>query len=354
VGLHDKEKIMTDKFKVGIVGYGFAGKYFHSYLVNLEEGLELYAVSSRNEGRRKAAENDYGVVTYPTIDGLLSDEKVDLVVIATPHDTHAELAIKSMEAGKHVVVDKIMCLNVPEADLMIEVSGKNDVLLSIFHNRRWDGDYLTVRKILEEGLLGETFLFETAILGYHRPGGWRWVKSQSGGILFDWGAHLVDQALLLVPSEPKSVFCDAQYRKWETDIETHMKCLIRFENEVLYSIELSHVALAPKPRWYILGTEGALCKNGLDPQERAMIDGDIDAAEENLANRAKLWRKIGDHTEEKTIETVRGNWKAYYRNISQVLRGEAELAVKPQEVRKAMRVFDAAMKSAETGSSVRL
>ena len=342
------------KVNAAVVGYGYAGRCFHSYLIDRTEGLNLYAVASRDPERRARAQAEYRVRTYPTLDELLQDSGVDLVVLATPHDVHARLAIQAMDAGKHVVVDKVMCMNAREADEMIRDRDRNNVVLSVFHNRRWDGDYLTVRKVLSEGLIGMPFLFEVGIVRYSRPGGWRSERARAGGLLFDWGAHLVDQALQLVDSEVDTVFCDAQHRRWCVDIESHVKLLIRFRNGVLYVVEISNLARADKPRWYVLGELGALVKTGLDPQEAAMVAGDIDAAVEDPAHYARVTTEIRGMPCEMRIPTLRGDWKVYYRNLADVLLRGADLAVKPEEIRRDMLVIDAAMRSAETGASVQL
>lgn len=339
-----------------VVGYGYSGKSFHSYLIGLAEGIKLYAISTRSSGHQKAASEDHpDAKIYSSIDELVADDKVDLVVLATPHDTHRDLAIKAMDAGKHVVTDKVMCMDAKEAAEMIEASQRNDVVLSVFHNRRWDWDYLTVRKVIEDGLLGEPYLFEIAIMRYGKPGGWRAVKAKSGGVLYDWPAHFVDQALQLVPAEVDSVYCNIKHRdKWDIDIGSYAKLLIHFSNDVLFQIEIGNLATVEKPRWYILGDLGGLIKYGLDPQEGPMVRGNIDAAEEDPDNRAKVYTTVNGRKEEMVIDSVRGSWKSYYQNISDVLNKGAELAVKPEEAYKAMRVFDAAMKSAETGEVVRL
>jgi len=338
-----------------VVGYGYAGKCFHSYLIGLADGLRLYAISTRDPVRRAAAGNDHpDARIYSDIDELLKDDNVDLVVIATPHDSHAELAIKSMDAGKHVVVDKAMCMNTAEADAMIEASKRNKVMLSVFQNRRWDGDYLTVKRAIETGLLGDIFLIQVAILRYGRPGGWRAIKKHVGGQIYDWGAHLVDQALRLVPSKVDTVFCDTQHRKWDIDIESHFNCIIRFQNGVSYGIELSNLCRFNKPRWFVMGELGTLVKTGLDPQEAAMVRGNIDAAKEDPADRAKVKTEINGVVTEKTLDTIPGNWRAYYQNISDVLNKGAELAVKPEEVRENMRLIEAIMESAEKGASIKM
>lgn len=339
-----------------VVGFGYAGRAFHSYLISLAEGINLYAISTRDKERQRAAKGKYpNVKIFPSLDDLLADDKVDLVVFATPHNTHKDLAVKAMNAGKNVISDKIMCMNAKEAEEMIQASKRNKVMLSVFHNRRWDWDYLTMKKIINDGLLGKPYLFEVAIMGYGKPGGWRGSKSQSGGILFDWPAHFVDQALQFVQAEVDHVFCDIKYRdRWDTDIGNYGKLLICFTNDVLYQIDISNLGAVPKPRWFILGDMGGVIKYGLDPQEGPMREGNIDAAEEDPKDRAKVVTTVNGKREEMVIESVRGSWKSYYQNISDVLNKGAELVVKPEEVYKAMKVYDAAMKSSETGKSVKL
>ena len=337
-----------------VVGYGYAGRCFHSYLIGLAEGLNLYAVASRDPERRKVAEKEHDVKTYAHIDDLLKDEHVDLVVVATPHDTHAELAIKTMDAGKHVVTDKAMCVKASEAEAMIEAARRNDVMLSIFQNRRWDWDYSTVKKVIADGLIGEPYYFESSIMRYGRPDGWRAFKAKSGGILYDWGAHLIDQMLQLVQAEVDRVYCEIQYRGWDIDIGSYGKLLVHFKNDVLFQIELGNLAKVGKPRWYVLGETGGLIKYGLDPQEGPMARGNIDAAEEDPDCRAKVYTEAQGVDSEQVIDSVRTSWKSYYRNISDVLNHGAELAVKPEEIRRVMYVFEAALKSAHSGEPIKV
>jgi len=337
-----------------IVGYGRAGKWFHAYLVSKTDGLNLYAVSSRDAGRREQAEKDYGVRTYASVDELLKDDNVQLVILATPHDTHAELAIKCMNAGKHVVTDKIMCMNNREADAMIEASKKNNVLLSVFQNRRWDQDYLTVRKVIESGILGEVFLIESTVMTYGPTRGWRTEKSACGGQLFDWGAHLTDQAVQIAGCRAKTVYATAQFRKWQIEIDSHIRVHTVFESGLEFFIELSRLAKQPKPRWRVFGEEGTLVKFGIDTQERYLNMGRLEEAKDDPENYAKVSATINGIPVEMTVQTEKGDWFAYYRNISDVLNKGAELIVKPEDVRESVAIVEAAMKSVETGEVVKL
>jgi scyllo-inositol 2-dehydrogenase (NADP+) len=340
---------------VAVIGYGFAGRCFHCYLVGLADGLRLHTIATRGPERQANARREYpDVKVVATLDDVLADPDVDLVVIATPHDTHRDLAVRAMDAGKHVVVDKIVAMNARETVDMAETATRKAVLFSVFHNRRWDWDYLTVRKAIEEGYLGEPYLFESAIMRHGRPGGWRAVKAQSGGILYDWGAHLMDQALQLVLGRVSSVFCQIQYRRSDTDIGSYAQVHLNFENGVIYRVEVGNLSAYQRPRFQVFGDAGALVKTGIDPQEPAMIRGDIGAAEEDPANQAQIWTTGGGERRHFVMESVRGTWRNYYRNISDVLNKGAELVVTPEQMVRLMRVYDAAMTSAEYGVAIPL
>lgn len=340
--------------RVGIVGFGSAGRRFHPYLLGRVPDLRLVAVASRAPERRAQAGRQLGVATFETVDELLERGGVDLVVVATPHATHREIACRVMEAGKHCVVEKIMALNGAEAETMLEASRRNGVLLSVFQNRRWDWDFLTVKKAIHEGLLGAPYLFEIARFGYRQQGGWRGDPAVGGGILFDWGAHFVDQALQLVPARVTSVTCDVQYRGWGERIGSYVRLLMRFATGVLYSIEIGNLARASKPHWFVLGERGALVKHGFDPQEPAMLAGNIEAAQEDPAHRARVTAEVGGLVAEMVVESVRGDWTDYYRNVADALLGRAELIVKPEQAVRGLAVVDAAMRSARTGETTRL
>ena len=338
--------------KVGVVGYGYAGRNFHSYLVRLAQGLHLDAVVSSSPEKRAQIVRERGCRALATVDELLADPAIDLVVLATPHDTHAPLAIAALEAGKHVVTDKVMCLSVAEADAMIAASRRAGRVLSVFHNRRWDWDYATVRRIIADGLIGRPYLFECAVLGYGQPRGWRGDPARSGGVLHDWGAHLVDQALQLVEGPVVEVFCHVSRVRPEPAIGNLGKLVLRFEDGTLYEVCCGNLARQGKPRWYVLGDRGSIVREALDPQEPAMNRGDIDAAREEAGARARVRTTLGDLAAELVVETVRASWKSYYQNISDVLHGRAELAVTPESVRRSIAVYEAAAEADSSGRSV--
>ncbi len=339
---------------VGIIGYGYAGRVIHAQLIKLVPRLNLYAIASRDENRRLQAKAEHGVVTYESYEELLRDTKVDLVVIATPHDSHAKLAISAMEAGKHCVVDKPMCITTKEADLMLRARDKAGVLLSVFHNRRWDCDFLTLQHVIGAGMLGEPFLIESCVVRYGKPGSqWRCERNLMGSILHDWGVHLIDQALQLMGRMPSSIGCCTNFLVWDMSVESYANIQMQFD-KALYRIEVSYISHAPRPRWYVLGTKGGFVKFGLDPQEAALQRGDVKAAKETPENRARLFTTLNGNKVEMVIESIPGRWISFYENIAAALLDGAELVVKPEQSRQVIRLIELALTSAGHGKPIKV
>ncbi len=339
-----------DKPNVAVVGYGLAGRCFHAYLVGLVPDLKLRAVVSSRPEARETIEHDLGAIAYADFEQLLTDDAVDLVVLATPNDLHAPQAIAALAAGKHVVTDKPMALDRREADLMIAAAVKHDRLLTVFQNRRWDADYLTIRRAIEDGRVGQPFRLELAWMAHAPPRTWRGERIHGGGKFVDFGAHLIDQALQLIPGRVNRVYARFQSGLWENDVEDHAECTIGFAEGVEVQITTSSAAPQAKPRWLVMGSGGTLIQKGLDPQEKAMVAGDIDAAAEVPAHRVVHVPAGGGAAEE--LETVPGRWRSYYENIAAAILGRAELSVTAASVRRGMAVIDAARQSAATGQAV--
>lgn len=344
---------------VGLVGYGLGGKVFHAPFINLTEQLRLHGVCSRTVEKRQDAANDYeGIATYEHFEELLGDPDVDLVVLATPHETHAPMAIQAMEAGKHLVTDKVMCLNESEALAMMEASERNKVLLSVFQNRRWDGDFLTLKDILGSGILGDVYTVESNITAFGGPhSGWRAWKMHGGGRTRDWGAHLVDQALQLFGPTVEWVFADYQFRYPESasDVESTSHCLLKFKNGVRCFIELGSAWIYPKPRYHVRGSDGGFRKYGLDPQEATIKLGavGVPVPEDPARYQMKTKGREGE-VQEVTVTPRHGAYRTYYDNIGAVLDLGEELLVKPEESLEVIKTIDAIVTSAECAEVVRM
>ncbi|MCD6351580.1 MAG: Gfo/Idh/MocA family oxidoreductase [Armatimonadetes bacterium] len=323
--------------KCAVVGYGPAHSMgaHHCGQIRNTEGLELVAVADVDPERAKLAGEQEGVRAYSSLTELLEKSEAELVTLVTPHDTHAPLAIEALQAGRHVITEKVMCLNTDEADRMIEAARAAGRMLSVYQNRRWDTDYVTVRSVIEAGLLGQVFDIESAVGGYGRPRGWRGEKKHGGGMLYDWGAHLVDQVVQMVPSQPVRVFATMQHRVWDVDVETHASVHITFADGCVAHVDVGCISWIPRHRWLVRGEAGALFKQTLGDDSKVQVSTSIDS----LSSRIE-------------VDPVPASWGSYYENIAaHLLRGE-ELIVKPEQVRTAVAVIEAAFKSAQTGEAV--
>ncbi len=316
-----------------VIGYGPAfnmGKA-HAGWMKKTRGLELFGVCDVDEKRTQAAEQDFpGIRTFNDVEELL-EEDFDLVTIVTPHNSHAPLALKCLEAGKHTIVEKPMCITVDEATQMIEAAQKSHVMLSVFHNRRWDGDYLTLKDIISKGLVGRVFQVEAYAGGYGHPGKWwRSDKRISGGAMYDWGAHFVDWILNLVPEKMDGVVGFSQKLVWkDVTNEDDVRAIIRFKSGAVADFQQSSISRIGKPRWRILGTKGAI----------------TDGPEKSF----RVATFVRGMPADVTVRFRESDWDGYYVNISEHLNKGKELAVKPEEARRVIAVFETAEKSWKSG-----
>ena len=335
--------------RVVVVGYGRWGRYCHCHLIRSTPGLALHGVVSAEAAKREAIVAEQHCRAYGTLAEALQDEAVDLVVLATPNSAHAAQAVAALQAGKHVLTDKVMCLDLAQCDRMIAAAQGHDCLLTVFQNRRLDGDFLTVQRLMQAGELGDVRWLEMAWQGFGIWGGWRGQAAMGGGRIYDLGAHLLDQILLLFPETVTGVYCRTHHDLPERDIESEGFVLITFESGRTAVIDLSSLATVQKPRFYVRGTLGTFVKSGLDPQEKALMAGDIDSAVEPESQYGTLRTR----DTERLVPTLPGRWRSFYENMRDALTlGAAPLVTLPQ-ARRMMAVLDAAKRSAGTGQVVR-
>ena len=336
------------KINTSVIGYGFAGKSFHSYLVTLVPELELHSIASRDAATRERIVAERGCKAVETITDVCNDPDVDLVILATPTAVHADQAIAALNAGKHVVVDKPLTLTMAETDRMIAAAEANNRILSVFQNRRFDGDYLTCREVIENGSIGDVRWLEMAWQGFGPVTGWRADAAQGGGRYWDLGAHLVDQALQFFPEPVASVYARRSYDYADSDTDSEATIIITFEGGRTAVCDLSGNTAYSKPRFCLHGATGTFVKYGVDPQELAMIAGSIDGGIEQPESYGKIY--TGSTITQ--VKTQPGRWRNYYENIAAAINGTAPLAVSMESVRKAMQVLTAGIESAETGNVI--
>ncbi len=318
-----------------VVGYGMG--WHHARYLEATDGLSLRGVCEVSPERLAKAVGEHpGIVTYTDFDSVLADRDVDGVVIVTPHNTHAELAIRAMDAGKHTITDKAMCLSVDEAQRMIEARDRAGVILSVFHNRRWDGDFVTVRRIVAEYQLGRLYHIQSCVTDWGKPGGWRRDRAAMGGWMFDWGAHTVDQILLLAGAKPISVYAFSHYRYDDpASVEDYINCTITFEGGLTATTVIGYLNMIPMPRWYMIGEFGALHAEGFDTPVHVR----------------KLW---DGKPQEHEVPVDKTDWAAFYANLAAHVAGREDLAVRPEQLVPQIAIAEAAYRSIAEGAAISL
>lgn len=325
--------------KAGVIGYGGAFNMGRMHLEGLRDaaGFETVAVCELDAARRVVAEEENpGIRTFATVSTMLKRSDVELLVLITPHNSHARLAIQCLNAGRHVITEKPFCITVDEANAMIAAAKKNRRMLSVFHNRRWDGDYLALKDIVSRGLIGELFHIEVWMGGYRHPGyWWRSDKKISGGAFYDWGAHICDWVLGLVPSTMVEVSGHFQEKRVWYDVtnEDHCRATVRFANGCSADIELSSIAAIGKRRWRVLGTQGAV--RSLDDKTFEVVS-----------------YRDGLRTESK-VQAMEWDWQAYYRNIGDHLVLGEPLTVTPESARRVIGLIETAGRSSRAGHALK-
>ncbi len=340
---------------VGIIGYGLAGRVFHAPFVSAVPGLRLEAFVERKTDEAHKAYR--GTRTYRTVGELLGDAGVALVVVATPNETHFELAKQALEAGKHVVVDKPFAGSVAEAEELVRLAAERGLVLAPFHNRRWDGDFLTVKKLLAQGVLGRLVTFESHFDRYKpvaREATWKEAANPANGMLMDLGPHLVDQVIALF-GMPKTVTASVRSDREVSAIEDAFDIALSYDGLIAWC-RATMLACSPAPRFALHGTAGTFRKWGLDPQEPAIVAGaKVPRVGEWLREDEVAWGELFlAGVAGVKVETELGDYRGFYANVRDAILGTAALEVSGQAGVNVAKVLEAARMSSSEGRTVSL
>ncbi|WP_434509836.1 oxidoreductase [Desulfitobacterium sp. AusDCA] len=337
------------EIQVGLLGYGMAGQTFHAPILTTVPGLKLTKVMERH-GEKAKERYPYVTVVRDTAD-ILQDRDIELVVVATPNYTHYEFAKKALQAGKHVVVDKPFTVTSEEAKELIELAYQKNRCITAFQNRRWDGDFLTVQKVLAANLLGRVVEYEChydRYMNYLRTSTWKESNEGGAGILYDLGSHLIDQALTLF-GLPIEITADVRKQRDNTANDDQFEVVLHYE-KLKVTLKAGMLVREPGPHFQIMGTEGSFIKFGLDPQEAALKKG-LSPSEDPLwgSEPKDAWGTLNTEVNSLhfigRIETVPGNYRMFYQNIYDAIEHQADLMVKPEDALKTIRVIELALLS---------
>jgi scyllo-inositol 2-dehydrogenase (NADP+) len=338
--------------RVGLIGFGLAGQAFHAPLINVVPGMELACILDRSGALARRKYPDVRVVR--TLDELLADEQIRLCVIATPNPSHFQLAQRCLLAGRDVVIDKPFTTTSAEAVKLIEIAEERGRLLTVFQNRRWDGDFLTVRKLIAEGALDRIVSYESSYDRFRpvrKPESWRERNEPGSGVLFDLGSHALDQTFVLFGA-PQAICADVFSEREGAVVDDAF--FLRLEYPGMHAVlRSSMLACAPGPRFAVHGTGGSFVKYGVDAQEHALRQGILPTGLEWGENPESEWGTLYSPSgATQKVKTEPGDYRCFYSNVRDAMVDGTPLAVPAREALRTMRALEYAVQSSRQRRTV--
>ncbi len=340
-----------------MLSYGMSGEVFHGPLLSAHRGFDLAVVLQRKSDTAKTHFPSVRIVR--SLYEILQDQSIELVVVNTPNETHFDFTAKVLEAGKHAIVEKPFTTTVSEAQQLIALAKSKGKILSVFQNRRWDGNFLTVKKILSSGVLGQVVEFEThydRFRNYIQPNTWKEEPGQGSGILYNLGSHLLDQVLALF-GMPKSIDARIGIQRPGGKVDDFYDLRLEYPG-LNVIVKSSYLVRESGPFYIVHGVNGSFVKYGIDPQEEALKAHDIPGRPGWGSDEERYWGKLnteidGLHFEGK-VETIAGNYLGYYQNIYEAIREGKNLEVKPEQALNVILLIEVAVKSNQLKKTITL
>lgn len=343
--------------QTALLSYGMSGEVFHAPLIVAHGGFQLSTIVQR---KAVSAQRRYPSVRVVTsIDEVLRDDSIELVVVNTPNETHYDFTVRVLEAGKHAIVEKPFAVTVQEADKLIDIAQKNNRALTVFQNRRWDGDFLTLKQIIAQKYVGKIAEFELHYDRYRNfieANTWKEESRPGTGILYNLGSHMLDQVLVLF-GMPLEVDARLGVQRPGGKVDDYYDVRLQY-NDFHAIVKSSYLVRESMPRYILHGTEGSFVKFGIDPQEQALKDGRLPGSpgwgQEDPSQWGRINTTIGGLHVTGTIETMAGNYLAYYNNLYEAIRNGTPLAVMPEESRDVIRLIEACAESNKQRAAIKL
>ncbi|WP_090950986.1 Gfo/Idh/MocA family protein [Paenibacillus sp. OK060] len=343
-------------YNIAIVGFGGMGSY-HCQLIEPVSQISVIGVYDTVEYRMELGK-EAGYKTYASLDAVLTDELVDIVLIATPNDVHKDIAIQALQAGKHVICEKPVTITSKDFNDIVKVANEEKRVFTVHQNRRWDEDFRTAKDIIDKKTLGELFHLESRVQGANGiPGDWRQLKDYGGGMLLDWGVHLLDQLLRITDSQIESVAANLSYILG-TEVDDGFTSYITFKDGLTALIEVGTTNYVKLPRWYLKGTEGTAVIRDWD------LSGEIITRNPDVAHIEPkpikagqgLTKTMAPPSEQSTlkfaIEKPDLEEQSFYENFVSVLEGKSEIAIKNDEVHRVLVLIETIFEAAVTKSVI--
>lgn len=347
---------MSQPVRVGLVGFGLAGRVFHAPFIATNPRLALTHVVERHRNESKAVYPHVAVVRH--LDDLLVADGPELIVLATPNATHVALALQVLKAGRHVVIDKPFAPTSADCVRLIEVAARRGCVLSVYQNRRWDGDFRTVQQIVKAGQLGRLVEYEAHFDRFRphpRTDVWREQAGPAAGLLYDLGSHLIDQALVLFGT-PESVTADVRIQREGSPIDDGFEVVLGYPSAapgvagLKVTLKASKIVREPGPHFLLHGLGGSFIKYGMDPQEAALLEGRTPAntpdwGVDRSGARGTLHLDVDGRSVREAVETLPGCYQAFYDNVYDVIRDGRTLEVTGGDGLRTIRTIELAFSS---------
>lgn len=340
-----------------LCSFGMSGWVFHAPFIKINPGFNLYAVWERT---KSLAEQKYpGVKTFRKLEDMLADEAVELVVVNTPNYTHYDYAKKALEAGKHVIIEKPFTVTVSEGEELIELAKKQNKKISVYQNRRYDSDYKTIKKVIEQNILGKLVDVEMHFDRYKEelsPKVHKEIPGPGTGSLYDLGSHLIDQALQLF-GMPKKLFADIQAIRPVSQVDDYFNIVLYYDRFRVH-LKSSYSVREPLPGYIFHGLKGSFIKPKTDVQEEMLQAGEVPGGSgwgtEPASQKGLLHTEINGGVQRHYIESEQGNYNEYYDGIYEAIRNGAALPVTAEDALDVIKVIEAAYRSNKTNCAVSL
>ncbi len=346
-----------EKKNLVVVGYGGMGGGYHAAKAIEKNEVNLLGIYDIDPKKSELARSR-GIYAYNTLDEVLADDRVDIVTVAIPNDSHLETVTRALNAGKHVICEKPVAMSSDEFAIMVETAEKNNCVFTVHQNRRWDVDFLAMKQLYDSGEIGNVFNLESRIHGSRGiPSDWRGEKEHGGGMLLDWGVHLIDQALQIYKDKKiKSVYCKFIHTT-NFEVDDGYKLYIYFEDGAQAYIETGTFNFIAMPRFYMQGDKGTTLLR--DWREKAKVtvckywhESEVIPVQTGAGLTKTMAPRDSVTVDEYEIERPTSDVYDFYRNVCDVIDGKAELIVKHDEVMRVMKVMEAAFKSDELGQVI--
>ena len=347
----------TTPIIVGLASYGMSGLVFHAPLLSAHSGFRLTTVLERSANKSQQRYPEVKVVR--SFDELVQDQALELIVVNTPNQLHLDMARQALEAGKHVILEKPFTVNSHDAQTLINLAKANNRMLSVFQNRRWDGDFLTVQQVLKQNLLGKLVEYEAhfdRFRNYIEANTWKEEAVPGSGILYNLGSHMIDQALVLF-GKPTAVTAELGIQRPHGKVDDYYHITLHYPT-LRATLKSSYLVREAGPRYILHGTEGSFLKYGLDPQEDALKAGRVPTEANWGIEEKNYWGTLNTQINnlhfQGAIQTLPGSYQNFYESIYAAIREGKAPAVKPEEAMLGIQIIEAALQSNQEKRTVNL